>query len=622
MLRTTTVAAVVAIAVSAGTPTLAHAAAPARWGALAAEIAAPWPDLQNEDGTYRDYVYGGGISFCAERNCYPGFGNSRYAESVLGFALLQTGLRTGDQALIDTGLRSISYIVGRTDLREKLQTNFETWAIASAYNLARASIPTRPLFAENRARWEKWLKTVKPLLLLSGDRRYFNHHLVEAVATDEVIRTGLRSKAPGAVLNPPIRKRVQKVALDIVNREVHGIAAQTAVHSSGDIAEILSDRPEYPLAYQGFSLGFYARAIERLGHGVTDRSRELLRRMARASWLLTAPDGDLAYAGRSHEEAWALAMTAYGAEVAARLDGLSLGERARYHALADRAMRRLDASYPVGPQGMWIVPGLARDPVRGIPALDTYAGAAIFNGLTLIFTEWARKEAGVGKRASGQLASDSDGARRINRGEDTTVTLRRGSLWFAIRQASDFQRRPDDLRNDFGLVALERQVGGRWRHVIPQRPKTETADRYRPDSAGPLLLTGAEPAVPFGQSISAGLKAVTVTGGWRTRGNQHVRTGVRFEFQSIPDCGVRLRFPVNAGDQVEYDVFTVGDPEDVSIAGGEVTDGRQRVTYSEQPADVRLDGGYVSASDGPVTRVRATFAAGDARTIAITTCGA
>ena len=45
-------------------------------------MAEPWPDLQNADGTFPDYVEGGA----------PGFG-ARYGESMLGYGLLRTGVR-------------------------------------------------------------------------------------------------------------------------------------------------------------------------------------------------------------------------------------------------------------------------------------------------------------------------------------------------------------------------------------------------------------------------------------------------------------------------------------------------------------------------------------------------
>jgi hypothetical protein len=495
--------------------------------------------------------------------------------------------------------------------------------MASAYNLARRRIPGRPLFREVRASWERWLKGVKPLLLRPNQRRYFNHHLVEAVATFELQRTGLRSKVKGAVLHTDAQADVRRRALAIIEDEVHDVSRPTAVQSGGSVAQVLSDRPEFPLAYLGLSLGFYARAIEQLGGQASERSHELLRRMAHAGWLLTAPDGDLAYTGRSQEESWALSMAAYGAEVAARLPGTTSKQAGRWRALAERAVQRLETAHAVGPEGIWIVPALELDPSRAVAVLDPYAGAAIFSGLTLAGLEHARAEAArPGRGAVGRIASDSQSAYQVNRADDAQITMRTGGLWFAVRQARDFQRRYDDLRNDFGLVALKRRVDGRWRDVMPLRPRIESEDRFRADSAGPLLRPPGSDVflVPVGERIKASSGAITVTGGWRLPDRSVGVPGTRFVFQPA-GCGVTLRFVVPAGATVEYGAFFAGTAADVAADGARLSGGGQEVTFSEAPAGVAFEEGYASASHPHLTRARATFAAAPAdRPLSVTTC--
>src|SRR3954447_22002739 len=81
----------------------ADASAPASWRSLAHDVAVSWSKLQNRNGTFRDYVYGGDVSFCYRRRCRPGLGNARYAESVLGYAMIKTGLREHDMHLVDSG---------------------------------------------------------------------------------------------------------------------------------------------------------------------------------------------------------------------------------------------------------------------------------------------------------------------------------------------------------------------------------------------------------------------------------------------------------------------------------------------------------------------------------------
>jgi hypothetical protein len=616
-----TLLALIALALALVAAAPASAKAPSSWGLAAERIAAPWPGLQNDDGTYQDYVYGGDVSHCLVRECRPGLGNARYAEAVLGYALLRTGVRTGNERLINAGLRSLTWVAEHPEYRDTLQTNFETWAMASAYNLARSRIPHRRLFRENRATWERWLKTVKPLLLVPRSRRYFNHHLVEAVAVFELKRTRLRSKVKGAVLHPKTYNSVERRAVRVVEDEVYAVARPTLLNSGGDVAALVSDRPEYPLAYQGLSMAFYARAVGLMGKRLSNRARELLVRMAHASWLLTAPDGDLAYAGRSQEESWALTMTAYGAQVATRQPGVGAGRAARWRALADRAIERLRAEHDIGPQGMWIVPALGRDPQRGLPALDPYAGAAIFSGLTLAFLEFAFDEAAAHPRKAGRIAADTDGARLLGRADDSFVTVRAGSLWFAVRQSRDMQRRLDDLRSDFGLVALKRRANGRWRDVIPVRPRTETLDRRAADSAGPRLRPGGGEAggVPVGLGLTATGGSVLITAGWRMPDGAVVKDGTVLAYEAV-DCGVRLRLPVGEGDVIEYDVLAARDPDGVTVDGTRISDGTQVVTFSEAPAEVKMLPGYSSGSHPVITRARASFKAGAARNLDITTC--
>src|SRR3954453_5983878 len=95
----------------------AQAAPPPRWGDLSHEAAGSWLGQQNRNGTFRDYVYGGKISVCDHKLCHPPFGNARYGESALGYAMIATGVRTGDMKLADAGLRAIDYAVRQRKLQ-------------------------------------------------------------------------------------------------------------------------------------------------------------------------------------------------------------------------------------------------------------------------------------------------------------------------------------------------------------------------------------------------------------------------------------------------------------------------------------------------------------------------
>jgi hypothetical protein len=622
------VPAVLAGALAALAPAGAGAATdPAGWNLLARDIASPWPRLQNGNGSFRDYVYGGQVSFCTTQRCPQGPGNARYGESVLGYALLQTGLRNSDPALIDAGLRGVAFAVRHPELQRKIPTVFETLAVAGAYNLARESAADHPVFTANRARWERWLARVKPQHLISR-RAYYNHHLAEVIAVFELLRTGVESKNRRTILSERQRDRLKRLAVKLVNRDIPRIAAETsrtARRRSGDGAQtaqvlgeratILSDRPDFPIAYQAFSYGLYARAVRLLPVRETERVRELMRRMAHASWLLTAPDGDLAYWGRSQEQVWAPTSTAYGAEVTARLRGSDAVHDARYRALADRAVARLRAAHANGDRGMALIPALSIDPQEGLRGLDRYAGAAAFDGLALLMLNWALDEAGDRPRATSSLALDRPRSARLLRGDTSFAVVRTGSLWFAVKQATSYEGHPADLRYDFGLVALKDESGGVWRDLIPLRPITARG----PDSAGPVLRTAQGPAFPAGTSMFTGADGtVTVVGDFRTATGTRLKQGTTFRFEPA-GCGVRFTFPAGGGESLEYSVFLRGDPGGVDVLETSVADAGQRVDFSE-PAQVVLEPGYSSGSDPKLTRARISFAAAGERQLAVTVC--
>ncbi|MEA2448249.1 MAG: hypothetical protein QOG63_181 [Thermoleophilaceae bacterium] len=610
----------VAFCLLALAPAGAGAAAPARWGQLAQEGGRSWLGEQNRNGTFRDYVYGGHISVCMRKSCHPPFGNARYGESALGYAMIATGLRTGDRKLTDAGLRAINYAVRQRKLQKILPTNFESMSVASAYNLARHRLAKRPLFARNRAKWESWMRHVKPQWIGNTSRAYYNHHLVEVVSNLELWRSGLRSHVKGAELQPKTRKRQERLTRQILAEEIPSITTGTRRQSRGVTTEVLSDQPDFPLPYHGLSIGLYARAVQLMGRRAPKVAVRVLQRLANTSWLLSGPDGDVAYTGRSQEDVWALPATAFGAEFASHLPGTSVSESARYQAVADRTIARMDAAYPRGPKGLWIVPALAVDPLGGIKALDFYAGGAAFSGLALMQLEWAIGAASKGSRAPGELAADSAGSGEILRGDDSTVFVRSGDLWYSVKQANSFTSFPGDLRWDFGMVALKQLRNGSWSDLQPLRPVT---DRTPAQSAGPQLKLkrDGKTGIPYGEGIGvSGAGVTTITGGWREPypSKRFLRRGAKFRFEPV-GCGVRLTFPAEAGDKLEYSAFLRGTKGDVQVGGGLVTDATQAVTFST-PATVKLDGGYASAADPHLVRARISFEPSAAATLAVTVC--
>jgi hypothetical protein len=256
------------------------------------ELARPWlrPGVQRPpgvhfEGHYRDPVSSG----------------TRYGDSLMGYTMVLTGLRTRRMDRVRSGLRALNFSVPRAALHSR-PSIFEILGYAGAYNLARKRIPDEPLFARHKARYEEYLEHVK-LIRLPATSYFGNHWLVEAVEVRELLRTGIRSNDPHAVLGGE-REQADRLSRDLINRRIPAMARKNAVATPIGRAFVLSDPPDNPLAYQGLSFGYYARAIQMLGDDASPAARRTLVQIARASLLVTAPDGDLAYFGRNQEECW------------------------------------------------------------------------------------------------------------------------------------------------------------------------------------------------------------------------------------------------------------------------------------------------------------------------------
>jgi hypothetical protein len=578
---------IAAAAVLLATAAPAHAAAPPDWTGLAADMAQPWPGLMDARGRYPDYVQGT---------------DPEYPPPVLAYGLLQTGVRTGRHELIDTGLRTMNAAV--RDIRPDNKDGvFHLFAVASAYNLARTELSDEPLFREHRAEWEAWLERA-PLRFLPVTSHYGNKYMVEAVAILELERSGLTSDVKGSALAN--RGRSDLMARQLVNVVAPRAAAASGTRFAGGRAYVLSDPSNNALAYHALSLGFYARAIELLGPRASATARSTLRGVARASWGLQAPDGDLSYIGRSQGMAWTLALTAYGSEVAAAADA---GWGPRFHAVSDRAIQRLETRYGNGPWGWWITPSREGGLHAAGKGLDTYATGPSYTGLTLVGLNWAIEHAEQHERTVGTLAGDAPGARRLSSPRTEFAVVRSGDTWFAVRTSRSYGAR--DLRYDDGLVALKRPRGGVWVDVVRPRPHTRSGF----DSAGPVLTTPAGRALPDASRADVQGSTVTLRGGYRTRDGRWVRRGESFRYGAVP-CGVKIVVPRRPGDSIAYSVWFTAAP---AHTGSTLTGPDATVTATPRFTVKRRDGGS-SAVDPKLKRAEMRFAPGRGP-VRITICG-
>ena len=574
----------------------ADAAEASRWASLARAMAAPWPAVQEPSGRLGDYT-----------DELPGaFGlhaGTRYGDAVGGYALIDAGVRERDPRLVQTGIRAISFATD-PERRPSRPSVFEQFAVAAAYNLARRELTGDPGFARERRRWETWLRRVRIVELQHVDR-YYNHWLVDAVGVLELQRTGLRSSAPRAVLGGDAA-RARRLARELVNVRIPALLPQRG-------AAVLSDAPDNPLAYHGLSLGLYARAVHLLGRAAEPAARRVLQQGVWAAALMIAPNGSLAYFGRSQEEVWAPAGAAYAAAYTARSPDSTPAVAAVARTVAFRSLERLERAYPIGRGGVAIVPAIGDSLRPGWRALDGYAGAPSMGGLALMLLNWTL-ELRPRERSPGRLPADFPLAKTVSQGRGRLAVVRRGATWFAVKiSRSGSDRYRGDLRYDAGLTYALRRVGGRWRELVPQRPRTELAGRA---SAGPILVNGG-PGHFFGHAIEvADSGIVEVKGEFRNALGSLRNAGLTYRPLR---CGVALELDALAGDEYRLAVFFSRRPR-LGPAGA--TDGRQRVSVAADRTALALAAGTLASGErARLWRVDMSFGAQAARRLSVRFCG-
>lgn len=563
----------------------AGAAATVDHAQLSRELAARWPALQDASGHLYDALQPDG--------------SSRYGDAMAGLGTLQTGIRERDPGLTRVALRALGAATRRVDPWFATRP-FEVWAVAASYNLVKRRLGAVRLRRRALRRWARWLRQQKTTLLQRGG--YDNKYLVDAVAVLEVQRTGLRSRATGTILGSG-RDAARKRALRLLNRRIPARARASQL--------ILSDPEANPPAYHALSYSFYARATTLLGRQASAANRAVLREMGRVTEQIAAPDGDVAYWGRSIQQNWTLSAAAHGLMVTSALPGTDAAERYRYYALAGRLLTRL-RSYGVGPRGEWLTPSLRQDFASGRRGVDTYARATEYTGLALVNLNWVER---LLRTPPPAVPSTGPTQAIVGRGTGRFVVVRAGNLWYAVKQQSNGERGIGDLRYDFGLVAFKRFIGGAWRDVIPLRPMGS-------GSAGPVLVTARGAAMPTGESIVASEDdgKVVIRGGFRYSDGTWARADAEFTVEPTADRGC-LEVAVEGlpGERYEFSTFVRGDAMP-AVGSGRLAAGDQRVSFNLPIESSARQPGYSSASDARLTRQRVVVRSPARQAVRMTIC--
>jgi hypothetical protein len=453
------------------------------------QILTPWPSRQNRNGTFPDRYNGNDAR-----------GRSRgYDEAMMGAVLLRWGTRTQARRLTRSGLSALERQLDPAHY--KTPSVFEAYALSMAYHDARRTglLRAHPLLA---SRWRHWLAQYRPVYM-SPARPFSNQRMIEAAAYRLLLATGIRSRRAGAVLASRDR-----AARDL--RDFDAVLARTAANDRRGGIAAFSDPPRNPLAYVPLTAAFLGRYATAASDG---GARARFLELARGLLAITGPDGDVAYAGRSQAESWALSFGAYAALRASRWDP---ARRQQFRSLAARYLQRLAAVHM--PRGeLWITPlfasippGLRSSAGNGaLAGVDSYTGAVVYESLTALGLLWTREL--LDGELNGSPASPA-GGRVVSTGPSQMVILRRANVWAAVRPRPSWRSGKVDLRADAGLMRLKVRDGGAWTDLLPLPPRTHGK---LTDSLAPRLVAGTRHVAGVG----------TIAGVTPSRVAMHVRYG-------------------------------------------------------------------------------------------------
>lgn len=503
-----------------------------------------------------------------------------YANVGIAYAMLLEAARGGDDRYFNSAIRAIDW-TNRTRL--PMNGIFYRMFSAAAYNVARANFANRSAFKRIRPRWANKLRAFPYQRGVLGSHYRYNKNLVEALEVIELYNTRLRTNQRKAVLRD--RHDALKKAVRLLNVWVPRNVKQYSVVVGPDagwpvptrITE-MSDPPFNPPAYNALSAALYARAYARLPFAQrTERMRQTAEQMIDGVVARMAPDGDIAFDGRSQEQAWALSGAAYAAWNAANFED---GPTREVHlAFARRAVARLETVHVTSKSsyGFVLTPAAGCcDRLDAPPGQDHYYDVAKYSGLTALTMGWALEDR-PDDAASGSDVLPTDRASNLvyRLGGGRFQQHRGVNTYWLLRQQSDYF----DARSDMGVAVLKiRNAAGTWIDAVPPRPYT--GGHHRPaDPAAPCLVyrRGCAYLELHGGTPQDDAGSYTYSARWRTARGTLVRRGSATVAPTAE--GLTLSWSASARDQFKFDTFL---PEPSCVPGSGVVGPNVTVTVTGQ----------------------------------------
>ncbi len=478
-----------------------------------------------------------------------------YANVGLAYAMLLEAARSGQTRYFESAMKAIDW---STRTRYPMTGVFFQMFSAAAYNLAREKFGNRKAFKQVRPRWANQLRRFPYQRGVLGSHYRYNKNLVEALQVIELYNTGLRGNARNAILRN--RKEALRRAVRLMNVWIpRRVEAYTKVvgkpegwPSAKKVAE-MSDPPDNPPAYNALTAGLFARAYSRLPViERTERMRSTAETMIDGVIARAAPDGDIAFDGRSQEQAWALSSAAYAAWNASDFEVGSL--RAIHLAFARRVVSRLENVHVTSKSSF----GFVLTPAAGCcdrqdkpPGQDHYYDVGKYSGLTALTLGWALEERPDDwAEGSALLPTDAPSDFVFGLGRGRFYQHSGTDLYWFMRMQSDYY----DARADMGLAVLKVRGGdGKWIDAVPPRPYT--GGHHSPaDPAAPCLVYRKGCAyLELHGGVPAAGGAFSFQARWRTARNTVVRNTTAVVTPT--SNGLKLSWPARAADEYRVDTF-------------------------------------------------------------------
>ncbi len=499
---------------------------------IVSTTASSWRSHQLPDGRFVDPAQGTVVA---------------YGAPMIGQAMIETGVRTGDAGLLNSGILSQVAQTKHPD-SNGFNIGFEVFGMSHAYKWNEENLADYPNWQSAQPRIAKFLNARSDLKVgkskgnsvekcFTNSGCWSNLKLVKAFANISLAQSGVRQDATASKVPATQLSSESRSLLVQAKQNSSANAKRTGGNLSFSGAGILSDPSRNPLAYHALSAMLLGRVAEDLGPNKTPQAvTQTLQKNARALTGLIAPDGDTSYIGRGQGQVWVPAATANALAIAAK-HTTNKEWRGRYLKGVALSIQRIQTKHTPGTWGMPVVPKHLTGNQNSTKGIDSYASTTSYNGLALeALRHTAKTLSSIPPTPLKNIGPDTNGS-FVDPTHTQFASTKRGNLWWAVHAG----RTHTDLRYDFGLVAVQKRLkGGQWKSVLPERPLTKTRLN------GSLsMIQGGRKLVPTAGDIKAdGKGKVSVNGGWTSTPNKSAIKGTKtkWTFQQKGDKQIEMRF--------------------------------------------------------------------------------